>query len=78
MSAATGEMLGEISSEEHAQGRPMLSAVAVNVNGVATGGFYTLARKLGKLQDDSREGERQFWEAEKAAVHETWRRELQS
>jgi len=30
---------------------------------------------LGKLQEDLKEGERRFWEEEKAAVYKTWNRE---
>ena len=78
MARETGEMLGEISSAENAQGRPMLSAVAVSVKRVSSSGFYGLARDMGKLEDDSKEGELQFWEAEKAAVYKTWQRELHS
>lgn len=76
MASATGQILGEIVVDEHAQKWPMLSAIAVNLQGVASPGFYTLARELGRLQDGSKEGERQFWEKEKAAVYETWRAQV--
>lgn len=78
MGSATGQMLGEISGDEHQQGRPMLSAIAVNVRGVPTYGFYNWARELGKLQGDSKEDERQFWEKEKAAIYETWQIDLKA
>ena len=43
-----GEILGEISSAEHAQGRPMLSAVVIQKdNNIPGSGFFTLAKQLG-------------------------------
>lgn len=70
MSSLLGKILGEISEDEVANGRPMLSAIAVGVNGQPGTGFYVLARDLGKLTNQS-EGD--FWEAEKKAVYETWK-----
>ncbi len=74
MSRQTGTILGEISEDEHSQGRPMLSAVAVGVNGVPGSGFYTLARDIGKLQSKKPEDETAFWEQEKQAVYATWQK----
>ncbi len=76
MGRETGVLLGEISEDEHNHGRPLLSAVAVNVNGLATGGFFSQAKYLGRLQEESEEGKRQFWEKEKAAVYEAWKKDL--
>lgn len=70
MSSLLGHILGEISEDEIANGRPMLSAIAVGINGLPGAGFYTLARDLGKLSDQSDED---FWEAEKKAVYEAWK-----
>jgi hypothetical protein len=73
MSKEVGQMSGEISEDEHSQGRPMLSAVAVSVTRRIPGsGFFDLARSLGKLQDSSEQAERRFWEEEKTAVYATW------
>jgi len=106
MGTETGRLVGEISEDEHRNGRPMLrtpnktrlrapspaklaqflpprtatraillgtlSAIVVRANGGPGKGFFTLARSLGKLQSDSIEEERRFWEEEKAAVYATW------
>jgi hypothetical protein len=74
MGKETGHILGEISQEEVAAGRPMLSAVAVDVNGKVGAGFFTLARELGKLNEG--ENETTFWENECDAVYDAWRRPL--
>lgn len=76
MGHEVGQILGEISEDEQQQGRPMLSAVAVGVSGEPGEGFYAFARDLGKLQAATPTEKRQFWEAERAAVYETWRRRL--
>jgi hypothetical protein len=76
MGSETGHLLGEISEDEHVRGRPMLSAIAVGVSGLPGPGFFSFARDLGKLAEDSEEARRLFWEAEKAAVYETWKRPL--
>ena len=73
MASEVGQILGEISEDEHVNGRPMLTAVVVSVDGMPGQGFFTCARQLGKLHEDSRDAERHFWESEKAAVFETWR-----
>ena len=70
MSAVLGKILGEISEDEVSHERPMLSAIAVGVNGLPGAGFYVLARELGKLKDQAEEV---FWETEKKAVYETWK-----
>lgn len=72
MGRETGFMVGAISRDEHHYGRPMLSAICVNVKGMPGEGFFVLAKELGKLQDDSEEGRRRFWEEEKQAVYKTW------
>jgi hypothetical protein len=78
MGREIGLILGEISEDEHQNGRPMLSAIVVSSIGKPSGGFFNLAKILGKLQDDSDEGQRRFWEREKAAVYQTWRKELKA
>ena len=76
MGSELGDVLGAISEDEIGLGRPMLSALAVGVSGVPGEGFYTWARKLGRLEETSREAERRFWEEEKEAVYEAWKREF--
>src|SRR5437879_3293679 len=44
MGKEIGHILGEISEDEVKGGRPMLSAVAVSVNGKAGSGFFALAK----------------------------------
>lgn len=74
MGNEVGHLVGEISEDEVARERPMLSAVVVDVKGKIGPGFFTLAKELGKLTDDSEEGKRKFREQELKACHDTWRR----
>lgn len=73
MSKEVGALLGAISEEEVANGRPMLSAIAVGVNGKPGQGFFSWARELGKLTS---EDENDFWESECKAVYDTWKVKL--
>ncbi len=76
MQSQVGWILGEISEDEVNQGRPMLSAVVVGVNSGEPGeGFFTLAKQLGLLQDETKEGRLHFWREQRDAVYKTWRRE---
>jgi len=70
MGKEIGWILGEISEDEVANSRPMLSAIAVNVQGAPGSGFFELARQLGKLGG---ENEQEFWEAERQQVYATWK-----
>jgi hypothetical protein len=74
MGSETGHILGEISEDEVTAGRPMLSAVAVSVEGKAGPGFFGLARDLGRLTGN--ENDAAFWEKERQAVYEAWQRPL--
>ena len=74
MGAETGHMLGEISEDEVRAGRPMLSAVAVGVSGKPGPGFYQLAHDLGRCPADAGEGT--FWQQEREAVYDAWKRQL--
>ena len=77
MGREIGQMLGEISEDEHRYGRPMLSAAAVGVDGRLGTGFFTLAKELGRLEQAADpEAERQFWEKEKEAVYGAWKMEF--
>lgn len=64
------DILGEISSHEHRQGRPMLSAVVISIEGNKPGvGFFGLAGDLGLYDghDDDK-----FWFEELNRVWEHW------
>lgn len=74
MGKAIGEILGEIVEDEIAAGRPMLSAVAVSVNRHPGPGFYALAYRLNSI--NSPDEDLSFWESQKQAVYEAWRRPL--
>jgi hypothetical protein len=74
MGAETGHILGEIVEDEVNAGRPMLSAVAVGVSGKPGPGFHALARQMGRLSEVA--DELAFWERERAAVYDAWRRPL--
>lgn len=76
MGKETGQMLREISVEEVAAQRPMLTAVVVGVQGKPGDGFYVLAGELGKMK--AGEDEHAFWEREREAVYAAWRRPLPS
>jgi hypothetical protein len=65
---------GAISDEEVAHGRPMLSAIVVGVSGKPGGGFFGKAKDLGKLTTDDPNEQEAFWQAEKKAVYETWKK----
>lgn len=73
MGREVGQVLGEISEDEHNAGRPMLSAVAVNAAGRPGPGFSALAEVLEKLDNDASKDEKaQFWESERDEVHKLW------
>ena len=74
MGSVLGGYLGTISEDEVKHGRPMLSAIAVTVEGRPGGGFFTLATQLGKLSGDGTAERQTFWEAEKKAVYATWQK----
>jgi len=69
------DVLGAISTAEHEQGRPMLSAVVVGAHGQPGAGFFRLAGQLGRLTDHSPRAEREFWKAEVEAVYQAWQGE---
>lgn len=74
MGRETGEIIGEISSDEVAAGRPMLSAVVVDVAGDVGPGFFKLAKWLGRMADG--DDEQAFLQKERQAVYEAWRRPI--
>jgi len=72
MGSEIGHLVGEISEDEHAHGRPMLSAIVVSVKGRPGPGFFALAIELGELNDDSEEGKEAFWLKTRDALYKTW------
>lgn len=74
MGKEIGKYLGAISYDEVSQNRPMLSAIAVKVDGMPSTGFFVLAKELGRLQDESDEAQRAFFLAEQRAIYATWKR----
>lgn len=72
MGREVGQILGEISEDEHINGRPFLSSVAVNSKGVPGPGYFDLGRSLGKLKSTETEDEEKFWKEEKEKVYDVW------
>jgi len=77
MGTELGHLLGEISEDQDQLKRPMLSTVAVKVDGLPGKGFFDLAKKLGKYSGDDDKHERhRFWEAETNRVYDLWKRKF--
>jgi hypothetical protein len=71
MGRKLGELLGSISENERKQGRPMLSAIAIGVNGKISEGFFSWAKKLGCLNEG--EDQQAFWENECKKIYKEWK-----
>lgn len=67
---AMAAMLGEISAEEDAEGRGMLSALVIHKHGdqVPGNGFYDCAKQLGRDVSDRTK----FWAVELQRVYDYW------
>lgn len=66
--------LGEISEYEHAHDRPMLSAIVVEKGSQEPArGFWSEARKLGKLHSHDEADEVEFWVKEREKVFAYWK-----
>ncbi len=76
MGKEIGLILGEISEDEVSHGRPMLSSIAVGVDGKSSEGFFNLAELLGKLKPG--EDRKKFWAKEKQAVYDAWKVEIRT
>jgi len=72
MGSEVSKYLGAISEDEVHHGRPMLSAIAVTVEGKPGAGFFSLAVELNKLSDKG--DQHKFWEVERNAVYKTWQK----
>ena len=67
LGSEVGALLGEISEDEVENGRPMLSAIAVDTKGKPGKGFYPWAKKLKRQKNETDEV---FWKNECKAVYE--------
>ena len=65
------QLLGQISTYEHQQGQPMLTAIVIHREDNIPGpGFFELARHLGRLKEGN--DKLAFFCHEVARVHQTW------
>lgn len=72
-----GDILGEISTAEVNQGRPMLSSVVTLKSQTplsASYGFFTLARNLQLLDSTNKKEEYFFWIETLKKVYEEWKK----
>ena len=74
MSGETGAILDEISEDEVRAGRPILGAVVIRTTGKPGPGFFRLAAKLGRAPGG--DADMEFWERERNAVYEAWKRPI--
>ena len=74
LAAQVGQVLGEISEDEVACGRPMLSAIAVSAQGETSPGFYKFAQELGLLASEG--DQKEFWKKECQKVYDCWKVEV--
>jgi hypothetical protein len=74
MAAEVGHILGEVSEDEVCAGRPMLSAVVVNIGGKPGPGFFALAKGLKRMAPGEDKGD--VWNREMEAAYGAWRRPL--
>ena len=73
MATEIGQLLGEINEDEYNNGRPMLSAVAVEPTTRMPGeGFFQFAKELRKLDGETDEDKREFWRDEIQRVYGMW------
>jgi hypothetical protein len=66
------QMLAEIAQNEHLQGRPILSALAIDTRNSPGETFFAIARRLGRLTGESPSDEQTFWREEVEAVYIRW------
>jgi hypothetical protein len=73
MGRRIGNLLGAVSVNEVNQQRPMLSAVAVKVDGTSGEGFYSLARQLQLLKTEDAEA---FWKDQTEQCYAIWQQKF--
>lgn len=74
MGKRIGELLGIVTQNEIAQGRPMLSALAVNSAGKPGSGFIPWAKELGLFKDG--DDETVFWKNQCKACYQLWQQQF--
>ena len=68
-----GWVLDQINRQEHAAGRPLMSAIVVSKDTMRPGrGFYTCAKDLGAYSGGDDEG---YWVGELRRVYDFWAKE---
>lgn len=68
--AEIGRILGEVSKHEHANGRPLLSAIVVAKDGGTPGsGFFKLAKELGLFDLGDKDT---YWMTEVERIYQYW------
>ena len=76
MGREVGLLLGEISREEHRQGRALLSALVTTSEGKVSKGFFDLVRQLGLLDSEEGAAEQRFLDQQRKAIYAHWKRPL--
>lgn len=71
MGSVVGEILGAISKNELAHGRPFLSPLVVGVSGKPGPGFYAWAKELGALEES--QDEEAYYSQECEKIYEEWK-----
>jgi hypothetical protein len=73
MGKRLGEILGAVSQNEFNYKRPMLSAIAVNVGGKVSDGFFVIAVELGLLKSDEPQERQAFLAKQRQEIYEIWK-----
>lgn len=76
MGKRLGEILGAVSQNEHNHKRPMLSAIATNVSGKVSDGFFVLAKELGLLTSDDAQEQQTFLLKQRQEIYEIWKQKF--
>jgi hypothetical protein len=73
-SSAMAGILGQVSTLEHEEGRPLVSAVVVHKEGDAAPGpgFWNFARELGMNTGGGQHAQLEFWTQELAKCYAYW------
>lgn len=66
------EVLAQIASDEHRDGRPLLTALVVTGKSIPGNIFFSSARDLGVLSSSDPAEEMRFWMSEEARVYDAW------
>lgn len=72
MQSDVGPILRQISADEHAADRPMLTAVAIGAKGRPSDPFFEQAKDFGRYRPS--QTKKWFWERELRIVYKHWKR----